>query len=328
MAFADSSTYRDAQSLRALYDQNLELPLPPYLAATRTLSDALSRSPQPPATLAETLALLSSLQRTLASTLPPNAALALAAGPAAFQRELPSALGPDAPAAGMKAALAAADEAFVKTRNDARARLARHAARFVRPGMTLVVPTPSSENVAAMLRAAADADVSFRVLFLRGSKPTKDLSAYLREREVPVAYISAARLGSVLGAGAGAANPQERRTWPVGQTIVVAGAAVLLSSGGAVTSAATRTAAAVAQAHEREVWIAAETAKCVRETGADDGVTDAELQWDASDEQESASNPDDAALEILPAELITGVLTEDGPRSTSAVAEEAVRQWF
>lgn len=336
--------------MSTLYRQSLrssDPPLPPYLAAVRTLTSALSQSQQPLQTLAETLALLSSLSSSLKSTLSPATAVAVSAGTDTFQRQLVTSLARGSgdsdtsnEGADTRRNVIKAGEEFIQKQLDNRSRISAYGSRFIRPGMTLVVPTSApSRNIESMLRGAAEAEVPFRVAFVQeahaeGSdrKPTwadgEKLRAELQASETPTASISTASLAHVLQADSGTAS--ERQMWPTSKTIVLADAVAIMAGGGALASLETQSAASIAHSLGRQVWIVAESGKIVREMDLNRRAPSEIVSWldTATTQDQKASKAADDALEVTPAKHITGIMTEDGPRSTTFIAEEAIKIWF
>ncbi|KAB8760597.1 hypothetical protein FH972_026589 [Carpinus fangiana] len=254
-----------------------------------------------------------------------------------------------------KIAIISAAEKYVKRAQQARERAWGIGKQFLQHGTTVVVSHPS-DAVAGFLKSAAAAGVHFRALLVQpshrsfpaGSTAKTEggddstsytaLAAALAAADIPYAFIEPAAMAhaiTTLPRDDIDRVPGARRS-----TVVLSGAGALLSTGGVLAEVGTQQAACVAKALGKEFWVVAEGYKIVRWDSleaADAGLRGVTFESDAQDSAAASKDTQTGneqglwefgLMDVTPAGMITGVITESGPQTPSAIAEEAIRIWF
>ncbi|KAI4256537.1 MAG: hypothetical protein L6R42_006163, partial [Xanthoria sp. 1 TBL-2021] len=205
----DSSNFDILATYTHLLTTRPTLTMP--LAAITSLITLLTHSP--PSTTSETLSLLSTHSSVLKNSV--RNPIACSAGTDLFQRYIISTLQSATSNtqdtvhdfSTIRDQLVANGEQFVARAQEARGVIARIAGRFIRDGST-VLTAGDSRVVSAVLDAAADKGVRFRVVYVRdsGTPFSSDASgggdgmvARLRGKGVPVAVIGASAAAYSLG---------------------------------------------------------------------------------------------------------------------------------
>lgn len=226
---------------------------------------------------------------------------------------------------------------FVKRAKEARGKIAAVAGRFVRDGTT-VLTSGGSRVVSAVLAAAAEEGVRFRVVYVRSFSPTAatisttppSLVTTLRDLGVPVAIISE---------GAVAFSMSQITT-------VMVGAEGVVENGGIISRMGTYQLGLLARSGGKPFYVVVESHKFVRlyPVGQDDlgigpggrrgnegvgGMLDFrtdETKENGSEQEEKRSREE--AVDFTPPELITALITESGVHTPSAVSEELIKIWY
>lgn len=342
-------TYRDL--LRN--DPLLTMPV----AAIEALILLLTHSP--PSTISETLSLLAThtarLKRSVKNPIP------LSAGTDLFQRYLISTLQSSssqqqrsgkqgrssssgaAGAAGggrddfraIRAHLMSNGRLFVQRAKEARGKIAAVARRFVRDGGT-VLTSGGSRVVRAVLTAAAEEAVRFRVVYVRSSSSSSSSSSApaplvtaLRALDVPVAVI-----------------PEGAVAFSLSQvTAVMVGAEGVVENGGIISRMGTYQLGLLARSAGKPFYVVVESHKFVRlyPVGQGDlgigggggnnrgGILDFRTDGDGGGkegEQGQGEGEEEEAVDFTPPEIITALITESGVHTPSAVSEELIKIWY
>lgn len=238
---------------------------------------------------------------------------------------------------------------FVKRAKEARGKIANVARRFVRDGST-VLTSGGSRVVGAVLAAAVEEGVRFRVIYVRSSsssspispisptRPTcpsganaKPLARELRAQGVPVAEIGEGAVAFAMGK----------------VDTVLVGAEGVVENGGVINRLGTYQLGLLARSAGKPFYVVVESHKFVRlyplgqydlpieqkvvdfgrGGGGGDGDGDGELGkrggMGIGEEQEQ-----DEAVDFTPPELITALITESGVHTPSAVSEELIKIWY
>ncbi|MDI1486399.1 MAG: translation initiation factor eIF-2B subunit alpha [Ramalina farinacea] len=328
-----------------LLDLDHEITKP--VAAIESLTALLSASP--PSTVSETLALIESSTSTLKASVPNP--IALSAGTDLFQRYIVTALqsgssdprgrskrGPGSSPddfGAIRAHLLANSKLVIQRAKEARGSIARIAKRFVQDGST-VLTCGASRVVSAVLNAAADDGVLFQVIYVQSSNPTKreqgfgrDLVLGLRGKEIPVAVTSFDAVATAMAKA----------------SFCMVGAESVVENGGITSSLGTRQIGLLAKSLRKPFYVAVESHKFVRvyplgpeDLGLETGVLDFKVREgeddrDTSSEREQldeqeAQPVESSRLDLTPPELITGLVTEKGVQTPSAVSEELIKIWY
>lgn len=213
---------------------------------------------------------------------------------------------------------------FVQRAKEARGKIAAVAKKFVRDGST-VLTCGRSRVVAAVLGAAADANVRFNVIYAEDSIPlsanSTDLVGELRRKDVPVAVIPFAAMASALAKA----------------DFALVGAESVVENGGVINSMGTYQMGLLARSKRRPFYVVAESHKFVRvfpldgndlpikqrgidfSTGSEDGGEHGE------DRRKDVGEVD---VDFTPPEFITAIVTENGVQTPSAVSEELIKIWY
>ncbi|KAL8644295.1 MAG: hypothetical protein Q9226_007840 [Calogaya cf. arnoldii] len=300
------------------------------LAAITSLITLLTHSP--PSTTSETLSLLSH-HSSILKTSTPNP-VALSAGTDLFQRYIistlqsPSSYKQSQDFTTIRDQLIANGEQFVARAKEARGMIAGIGMRFVQDGST-VLTSGNSRVVNAVLNAAANKGVRFRVVYVRdldtpvssnARSGENGMVAQLRGKGIPVAAIGASATAYSLGK----------------ITMVMVGAEGVVENGGIVSRLGTYQLAMLAKSVRKPVYVVAESHKFVRLYPL--GQFDLPIQQtvvefsDRTDDEEknatASGKEDDEAVDYTPPELITALVTETGVHTPSAVSEELIKIWY
>jgi translation initiation factor eIF-2B subunit alpha len=331
---------------RNLLQSDPDITMP--VAAIESLVLALSH--RPTSTISETLEYLSGLTQTLiSSTANP---ISLSAGTDLFQRYLISSLKPGHGGVGdfevVRRHLLNNGRLFVERAKAAREQIASFGRHFVRDGCT-VLTTGGSRVVGALLREAAEASggsVRFRVIYvLPGTEASQEGSgivASLRSKGVPVATISEGAVGYAMGK----------------VDMVIVGAEGVVENGGVISRLGTYQIGVLAKGCGKPFYVVAESHKFVRifplgqydlpieqqivDFKVDDGKsvqgleTHKELDEGIEMEGEKLLHKKSDrlitgmadAVDFTPPEYISGIITESGVLTPSAVSEELIKIWF
>lgn len=312
---------------RALLQSDPDLTMP--VAAIESLVLALSH--RPTSTTSETLQYLSQLSSTLIASTPNP--ISLSAGTDLFQRYLisslnrPSAIGAGESFESVRRHLLTNGRLFVERAKATRDKIARFGRHFVRDGCT-VLTVGGSRVVGALLREAAEASagsVRFNVIYVlpsltgAGGEGSGIVSG-LRKRGVPVATV-----------------PEGAVAYAMGKVdMVIVGAEGVVENGGVISRLGTYQIAVLAKSMGRPVYVVAESHKFVRLFPL--GQYDLPIQQRVVDfrtEEEGKGKDDEErrkelerAVDFTPPELISGIVTESGVLTPSAVSEELIKIWF
>lgn len=305
------------------------------VAAIESLILLLSHSP--PSTISETLSLLQNHTSILKSSIPNP--IALSAGTDLFQRYLISTLAPTRGKATKSATSQGGEDfkairthllsnglLFVKRAKEARGKIAEVACQFVRDGST-VLTSGKSRVVAAVLTAASDARVRFRVIYVQSSSSPSHSAAApslihtLRSSSIPVATILPEAVAFSL-----------RHV-----TLLLVGAEGVVENGGVISEIGTYQLGLLAKSAGKPLYVVAESHKFVRlyPLGQDDlpisqgeGVLDFKTKDDSGMEEKDTEGQTRAAVDFTPPDLITALVTESGVHTPSAVSEELIKIWY
>ncbi len=231
--------------------------------------------------------------------------------------------------------LVANGKMFVERAQEARGVIARTttAKGLVRDGST-VLTCGESRVVSAVLNAAAEKGVRFRVVYVRdstvgssraGKEGGEDegqrgdgMVKQLRGKGIPVAVIGPSATAYSLGE----------------TTMVMVGAEGVLENGGIVSKMGTYQLAMLAKSVGKPVYVVAESHKFVRlyplgqyDLPIQQTVLDFSDQADGDDD-EKGGQKDDEAVDYTPPELITALVTETGVHTPSAISEELIKIWY
>lgn len=234
--------------------------------------------------------------------------------------------------------LVANGEQFVARAQEARGVIARIGGRFVQDGST-VLTAGNSRVVSAVLDAAADKGVRFRVVYVRDSAIASssdasgggdEMVARLRGKGIPVAVIGPSATAYSLGK----------------ITMVMVGAEGVVENGGIVSRLGTYQLAMLAKSARKPVYVVAESHKFVRlyplgqydlpiqqtvvdfRDRMDDEEKDAGTSGAGEEKRPDGGKEDDEAVDYTPPELITALVTETGIHTPSAVSEELIKIWY
>ncbi|KAF2396620.1 translation initiation factor eIF-2B subunit alpha [Trichodelitschia bisporula] len=331
----DDSSFDVVETYRNLLAMDPDLTMP--VAAIESL--VLGLAAHPTTTISETLDLLRDLSQRLAESTPNP--ISLSAGTDLFQRYLIMSLRPgNVPLASKKGTkkLPATDDfttirahllkhgrSFVANAKAARARIASFGRNLMKEGCT-VLTTGGSRVVAALLREAAEGGVRFRVVYVlpppRPGRPQSeglDLVKDLRERGVPVATVSEGAVGYSLAGGVGGGKVD----------MVIVGAEGVVENGGIISRLGTCQIGMLAKAAHRPFYVVAESHKFVRMFPLSQG--DLGIEQRIVDFRTDEPNPWDMTpdpVDFTSPEYISGIITEAGILTPSAVSEELIKIWF
>jgi len=346
------SAFDIVATYRRLLREDAELTMP--VAAIEALVEALAQSSV--STVAETLALLERHTAALkASTANP---ISLSAGTDLFQRYLVTTLqrparlrlGPDDDDdddfRALRSHLLSNGKLFVDRAKQSRAKIAGFGKHFIRDGAT-VLTNGGSRVVGALLRRAADSPaLRFRVVYVLPPPASPDCSegrrivADLRRRSVPVATIPDAAVAYSLAK----------------VDMIIVGAEGVVENGGIISRMGTYQMGLLAKSMGKPFYVVAESHKFVRlyplgqfdlpikqnildfTVTHNDGDADPKNVFDEAIADMTAPPPSslglDSGLEahdgvdFTPPDLISGIITESGVLTPSAVSEELIKIWF
>ena len=273
----------------------------------------------------------------------PNS-IALSAGTDLFQRYLISTLqqgtaqyanskgkrgssgGGDGEFRAIRAHLLANGRLFTQRAKESRGQIAQVARKFVRDGCT-VLTCGRSRVVAAILSAAAEYGVKFRVVYVRDSNEalheiSTDVVAELRKKDIPVATITFAAMATALPS----------------VTFALVGAESVVENGGIISGMGTSQMAQLAKYVGKPFYVGAESHKFVRVhplNGDDLPLGQKVLDfWTHSEEGEKEHEEgrrrkaEAEAVDFTTPDLITALVTENGVLTPSAVSEELIKMWY
>ncbi|KAL9089326.1 MAG: hypothetical protein Q9159_002627 [Coniocarpon cinnabarinum] len=320
--------------------------LPNYLAAVNAISDEIAKSQQPLTTLSEAIALVASLSDLLKSSLPLTEALAISSGTDAFQKRLVTTLNrpgthshqsstPAGSVADTKKTIIETAGLCVEAASAAREQILTYGPRLIIDGNSIIVPS-YSRVVDGLLREASRSGVKFQVFFVADaseSSPAKhqlsDLSDFLQGQNIGQCTRAVDSITELVQT-----NPpnltQSPQTFTLSQVFVLSGAAAIFASGGALVSVNAQLIATAAQRRGVPVWIAAETAKCVKEH---DFVLSHGMKHRPAEHSSGKAAPavptvtNRMQLGRIAAGTVTSFITEEGPCNSCAIAEESLKSW-
>jgi translation initiation factor eIF-2B subunit alpha len=203
-----------------------------------------------------------------------------------------------------------------------------------------VLTTGGSRVVGALLKEAAEAgggSVRFKLIYVipsssgEGKAPEGlNIVQSLRHRGVPVATIPEGAVGYAMGK----------------VDMVIVGAEGVVENGGVISRLGTYQIAMLAKVATKPFYVVAEAHKFVRlfplgqydlpiEQRIIDFKTEADEKKDVEGGEEgyfaktrSGSNGVSDAVDFTPPEYISGIITESGVLTPSAVSEELIKIWF
>ncbi|KAF2129430.1 nagb/rpia/CoA transferase-like protein [Dothidotthia symphoricarpi CBS 119687] len=341
-AFDIVSTYR-----RILNDDP-ELTMP--VAAIEALVEAIAQSSV--STVAETLDLLERHTAALKASIANP--ISLSAGTDLFQRYLittlnrPASLnlGPDDDFRAIRNHLLSNGKLFVERAKQSREKIASFGKHFIRDG-AVVLTNGGSRVVGALLRRAAESStIRFKVIYVLPPSSSSDSNeghqtvADLRAHNVPVAAINDSAVAYSLGK----------------VDMVIVGAEGVVENGGIISRMGTYQMGLLAKSKGKPFYVVAESHKFVRlyplsqfdlpieQKVLDFKVTDDAKAKTKSGEQKDAVDEGIAdmntkpkkclgleahdAVDFTPPDLISGIITESGVLTPSAVSEELIKIWF
>ncbi|KAL8807911.1 MAG: hypothetical protein Q9182_000377 [Xanthomendoza sp. 2 TL-2023] len=334
----ESSELNILTTYTSLLTKNPTLTAP--LAAILSLITLLSDSP--PSTSSETLSLLSHHSAILKKSLPNP--ISATAGTDLFQRYVVGTL--QSPTNTSTSSSSTEDafksirdqllengRAFVERATEARQVIAQTARKFVREGNT-VLTSGGSRVVNAVLNAAAEEGVRFRVIYVRSALQAREKKEKEKEKETD----GMLRTQSLREMGIHVAViPPEAVAYSLGETtMVMVGAEGVVENGGIVSRLGTYQMAMLAKSKRKPVYVVAESHKFVRlyPLGQYDlPVRQTVLDFrgrddDHHDDVSGRSGADEEAVDYTPPELITALVTEAGVHTPSAVSEELIKIWY
>ncbi|KAL8743957.1 MAG: hypothetical protein Q9190_003753 [Brigantiaea leucoxantha] len=346
------STFSITTTYNTLLSTDPLLTMP--VAAIESLIHLLSS--HPPSTISETLSLLSTHTSILKSSV--RNPIPVSAGTDLFMRYILSALqssssqkpksanmdrkrkggkgeekedeGQDFKA--IRSHLLTNSRLFVRRAKEARSLIARTARNFVRDGTT-VLTSGGSRVVGAVLGAATDSGVRFRVVYVRSLSSSKDrtmeprpktadfdLVKELRARDVPVACISEGAVAYSMGK----------------IDIVLVGAEGVVENGGVINRMGTYQLGLLAKSAGKPLYVVAESHKFVRlyplgqyDLPVQQNVLDFRTEEPLEQQQVREENEEhDDDVDFTPPDLITALVTEVGVHTPSAVSEELIKIWY
>ncbi|KAI4682399.1 uncharacterized protein J4E88_005289 [Alternaria novae-zelandiae] len=346
------STFDIVATYRRILKDDPELTMP--VAAIEALVEAIAQSSV--STVAETLDLLERHTAALKASIANP--ISLSAGTDLFQRYLittlnrPASLnlGPDDDFRAIRNHLLSNGKLFVDRAKQSREKIASFGKHFIRDGGT-VLTNGGSRVVGALLRTAAESStLRFKVIYVLPSSSSSDAKeglqtvADLREHNVPVATI-----------------PDSAVAYSLGKVdMVIVGAEGVVENGGIISRMGTYQLGVLAKSKGKPFYVVAESHKFVRlyplsqfDLPIEQKVLDFKVaeehkpehkpksdeeQRNVFDEaiadmtakQRSTVVPLDAhdAVDFTPPDLISGIITESGVLTPSAVSEELIKIWF
>jgi translation initiation factor eIF-2B subunit alpha len=323
-------------------DPDMTMPV----AAIESLVEALAHSGT--STTMETLELLEALTAILKKSIPNP--ISLSAGTDLFQRYLITSLnapsrggtfsGQWAPSSDFRAIrnhLLSNGRLFVERAKASRDKIASFGKHFVRDGVT-VLTNGGSRVVGALLRSAAESSTTrFRVIYILSPPSSSDSSeghkivSDLRAHNIPVATIPDAAVAYSMGK----------------VDMVIVGAEGVVENGGIISRMGTYQLGLLAKSKSKPFYVVAESHKFVRlypldqfDLPINQNVLDFKVADDIKGQEEKQVEEDpetrskcsgatkDDAVDYTPPDLISGIITESGVLTPSAVSEELIKIWF
>lgn len=203
-----------------------------------------------------------------------------------------------------------------------------------------VMTSGNSRVLSAVLNAAADNGVRFRVVYVRSDLPpgTSDrkgdgVVAQLRGKGIPVAVIQPSAAAYSLGK----------------IDMVMVGAEGVVENGGIVSRIGTYQLAMLAKSVRKPVYVVTESHKfvrlyplgqydlpiqqtvvdfCDRMDDIDEDERDAGVRGAKEGKTQGGGRDDEEVVDYTPPELITALVTETGIHTPSAVSEEMIKIWY
>ncbi|KAG9194436.1 hypothetical protein G6011_04471 [Alternaria panax] len=344
-------TFDIVATYRRILEDDAELTMP--VAAIEALVEAIAQSSV--STVAETLDLLERHTAALKASIANP--ISLSAGTDLFQRYLittlnrPASLnlGPDDDFRAICNHLLSNGKLFVDRAKQSREKIASFGKHFIRDGGT-VLTNGGSRVVGALLRRAAESStLRFKVIYVLPSSSSSDAKeglqtvADLREHNVPVATI-----------------PDSAVAYSLGKVdMVIVGAEGVVENGGIISRMGTYQLGVLAKSKGKPFYVVAESHKFVRlyplsqfDLPIEQKVLDFRVAEEPKKEQKTKRDeeqrnvfdeaiadmtakgstvaPLDAhdAVDFTPPDLISGIITESGVLTPSAVSEELIKIWF
>ncbi|KAH7398193.1 hypothetical protein BKA66DRAFT_565816 [Pyrenochaeta sp. MPI-SDFR-AT-0127] len=338
---------------RRILEDDPELTMP--VAAIEALVEAIAQSSV--STVAETLDLLERHTAALKASIANP--ISLSAGTDLFQRYLittlnrPASLnlGPDDDFRAIRNHLLSNGKLFVERAKQSREKIASFGKHFIRDGAT-VLTNGGSRVVGALLRRAAESStIRFRVIYVLPPSISSDSTEGhqvvndLREHNVPVATI-----------------PDSAIAYSLGKVdMVIVGAEGVVENGGIISRMGTYQMGILAKSKGKPFYVVAESHKFVRLyplSQFDLPIEQKVLDFKVADEPKSKEDKltereqknvfDEAiadmtskqgstkgsgfnahdSVDFTPPDLISGIITESGVLTPSAVSEELIKIWF
>ncbi|KAF2703613.1 nagb/rpia/CoA transferase-like protein [Pleomassaria siparia CBS 279.74] len=342
--FSSPPTFDIVSTYRTILASDPDLTMP--VAAIEALVEVIAHSTV--STVAETLDLLERHTAILKSSIPNP--ISLSAGTDLFQRYLVTTLnrpaslnlGPDDDFRAIRNHLLSNGRLFVERAKASRDKIASFGKHFIRDGAT-VLTNGGSRVVGALLRRAAESThMRFKVIYVLPSSTSVDSSeghqivADLRSHNVPVATI-----------------PDSAVAYSLGKVdMVIVGAEGVVENGGIISRMGTYQMGLLAKSKGKPFYVVAESHKFVRlyplsqfdlpieQTVIDFKVstTDKSVSAEPNDEGIADMNAEEVrkfsgnsaqdAVDFTPPGLISGIITEAGVLTPSAVSEELIKIWF
>ncbi|OAL45325.1 translation initiation factor eIF-2B subunit alpha [Pyrenochaeta sp. DS3sAY3a] len=338
-------------SYRRILKDDPDLTMP--VAAIEALVEAIAQSSV--STVAETLDLLERHTTALKASIANP--ISLSAGTDLFQRYLittlnrPASLnlGPEDDFRAIRNHLLSNGKLFVDRAKQSREKIASFGKHFIRDGAT-VLTNGGSRVVGALLRRAAESStLRFRVIYVLSSASSSDLReghqtvADLRGLNVPVATI-----------------PDSAVAYSLGKVdMVIVGAEGVVENGGIISRMGTYQMGLLAKSKGKPFYVVAESHKFVRlyplsqfDLPIDQKVLDFTVEDESKTKEDTTKdseqknifdeaiadmankqpkrqelNPKDS-VDFTPPDLISGIITESGVLTPSAVSEELIKIWF
>ncbi|KAF2451418.1 translation initiation factor-like protein eIF-2B subunit alpha [Karstenula rhodostoma CBS 690.94] len=329
---------------RSILAGDAELTMP--VAAIEALVEAIAHSSV--STVAETLALLEHHTAVLKAEIANP--ISLSAGTDLFQRYLittlnrPAALNlaPGDDFRAIRNHLLSNGRLFVDRAKQSREKIASFGKHFIRDGAT-VLTNGGSRVVGALLRRAAESStMRFRVVYVLSGSESSDtiegdqIVADLRAHNVPVATV-----------------PDSAVAYSLGEVdMVIVGAEGVVENGGIISRLGTYQMGLLAKSKGKPFYVVAESHKFVRLyplSQFDLPIEQKVLEFRVADDTKgTASKPSEDegffdmhgakpkcsgvnahdAVDFTPPDLISGIITESGVLTPSAVSEELIKIWF
>ncbi|KAF2121137.1 translation initiation factor eIF-2B subunit alpha [Lophiotrema nucula] len=332
-------------------DPDLTMPV----AAIEALVEALAHSNV--STIAETLQLLERHTEILKASTPNP--ISLSAGTDLFQRYMIATLnrptsfggiasihlGPSDDFRAIRNHLLSSGRLFVERAKAGREKIASFGKHFIRDGAT-VLTNGGSRVVGALLRRAAESStLRFKVIYVLSPSANRDSGeghktvADLRAHNVPVATI-----------------PDSAVAYSLGKVdMVIVGAEGVVENGGIISRLGTYQMGLLAKSKGKPFYVVAESHKFVRlyplsqfDLPIDQKVLDFKVTDDDKSASEQKISEDEGvadlgstdvrskcsgshsedAVDFTPPDLISGIITESGVLTPSAVSEELIKIWF